>query len=66
MDSLLIEIYWNIVGAILKYCWRVLNVILKKSPRRIISPIFIQLYGGKMANTTAHQITTLKIKKKNS
>jgi hypothetical protein len=43
---LFIEIYRSIVEAILKYYWRVLNVILKKSQKIIISPIHLQLHRG--------------------
>jgi hypothetical protein len=32
-----IEIYWNVVESVLKYYWRVLNVILYKSLISIIS-----------------------------
>jgi hypothetical protein len=41
MFSVFIEIYSSIVEAILKYYWRVLNVILKKSLRII----FLQLFS---------------------
>jgi hypothetical protein len=40
-----LEIYWSVVGTILKYSWRKLNVIFNKSPRSIISPICFQLKG---------------------
>jgi hypothetical protein len=51
--------------AILKYYWRVLNVILKKSPINIISPkpYIFNLTERKMVNTIVHQRTSLKVKK---
>jgi hypothetical protein len=39
---------WSIVEAILKYYWRVLNVVFNKSPISIISPIQNQCGGSGM------------------
>jgi hypothetical protein len=37
MRCLFVEIYWCVVEAVLEYYWRVLIVIMKKSPVDIIS-----------------------------
>jgi hypothetical protein len=50
----------SVVEVILKYYWRVFNVILNKSPISIISPICFRL----KANTISQQRTILKLKKK--
>ncbi len=55
----------SVVKAILKYYWRVLNVILNKSPLSIISPVLyvFNLIPEKKANTISHRKTILKVKK---
>jgi hypothetical protein len=57
----LFNIYCSVVEASLKYYWRMLNVIMNKSPISIIYPICFQLNHGKMANAITHQ-RILKVK----
>ncbi len=66
MVCLFIEIYWSLVGFILKYYWRVLNMILQKSPISIISSICFQFNRGENGHYNGQQLikeTTLKLKK---
>jgi hypothetical protein len=58
--SMFIEICWRVVQAILKYYWRMFNVIVMKSPMNYISLIYCSLTTGNMVNTIAHQRTILK------
>ncbi len=48
-----------VVQAILKYY--VLNVIVKKSPINIFSPVYFQLNYGESVNRIAHQRTIFKV-----
>jgi hypothetical protein len=52
-----------LIEAILKYYWRVLNVILNKSPKIIISPICFQLNSGENDKYNISSRNILKVKK---
>jgi hypothetical protein len=55
MFCLYIEIFWYVVETYLKYYWRVLSVILKKSPSN--------MFSMEIAIRTAHHRLILKVPK---
>jgi hypothetical protein len=63
MFCLLKKTCWSVVEAILKYYWRVFNVVVKKSPKRIIFQIRFQLITWKITIRTAHLRLILKVQK---